>query len=230
MSTFFSKTSIIQSKIIANTSQVGAGIEFGFGELTIIQCLISGNNASIQAGGMNLANANTSIFQSTISGNKADNNGGGIRLSSGELNIANSIIALNDDNLDNIAISRLGIMNDLGGNLIDIAPLFRENVPPAPSDGGDLRLQSNSPAINKGVSANLPKDDFDLDNDSNLLELLPVDLQNNPRIKDGQVDAGAFEYSMNTSIPTFNEWTLLIYALLMLNMGVYFLKKKFLFD
>ncbi|GEM_PF-5586909 len=231
---FTSKVTVVQSKFLANISKTGAVIRAGSGELTIIQCLMSGNSTSISGGAIYLnGNVNATIIQSTISGNKSDSDengigvGDAIRVFRGQLNIANSIIAMNDDNSNNINIDQDGILNDLGGNLIAIDPLFKKNVPFAPSEEGDLSLQSISPAINKGVNANLPKDDFDFDNDFNLSELLPVDLQNNLRIKDARVDAGAFEQSLNIIIPTFSEWTLLVYALIILNIGLYFLNKKY---
>jgi sugar lactone lactonase YvrE len=65
---------------------------------------------------------------------------------------------------------------------------------------GDLRLQAGSPAIDAGDSALLPADIFDLDGDDDTSEPLPVDLNGDPRVVDGNadgssvVDIGAYEF------------------------------------
>jgi hypothetical protein len=58
---------------------------------------------------------------------------------------------------------------------------------------GDYRLQGTSPAINAGSNAALPADILDLDEDGNVAEPLPVDLDGEPRVEESQVDMGAYE-------------------------------------
>jgi predicted outer membrane repeat protein len=63
---------------------------------------------------------------------------------------------------------------------------------------GDLRLQSNSPAVDTGDTAALPSDVLDLDGDGNTSETLPVDGSLLPRVVDAlgggaKVDMGAYE-------------------------------------
>lgn len=83
---------------------------------------------------------------------------------------------------------------NLGSNL-DIDPRFliTPNPASAPTSIGDLRLQSNSPVINAGNSSALPADNQDVDGDSNLLEILPLDRQGWARLVGAAVDIGAFE-------------------------------------
>jgi heat shock protein beta len=75
-------------------------------------------------------------------------------------------------------------------------------------DYGDLRLQAESPCIDAGNNWGLPTDTHDLDGDGVTNELIPVDLDGNPRINaDGSevdtgcgipavVDMGAYEYQL----------------------------------
>jgi len=78
-------------------------------------------------------------------------------------------------------------VND-GGN-IDTDPLFVTPIDPstAPTTTGNLRLQSNSPAIDVG---------------NNDFVTVPTDLDGKPRIVDGNgditatVDMGAYEYQI----------------------------------
>jgi parallel beta-helix repeat protein len=57
----------------------------------------------------------------------------------------------------------------------------------------NLRLSFGSPCVNAGDDAALPPDEFDLDNDGNTSEPIPVDLDGNPRSQAGAVDMGAYE-------------------------------------
>jgi hypothetical protein len=91
---------------------------------------------------------------------------------------------------------------DFNATHTGILPHFIRN--PSPGDDGawgtpdddlgDLRLQSNSPAIDAGDNALLPADDHDLDGDGDTLEPLPRDLANKDRVNNNTVDIGAYEY------------------------------------
>lgn len=68
-------------------------------------------------------------------------------------------------------------------------------------DYGNLRLQYVSPCIDTADNAAVPADSEDLDEDLNTTEPIPYDLDNHPRIVDGDcnstdiVDMGAYEFS-----------------------------------
>jgi hypothetical protein len=58
---------------------------------------------------------------------------------------------------------------------------------------GDYHLMPDSPCIDAGDKTQLPADVMDLDGDGNMSEILPVDLDGNPRVLGMQVDMGAYE-------------------------------------
>jgi hypothetical protein len=80
-------------------------------------------------------------------------------------------------------------------------PLYTAAPSPGPDgrwgtvddDYGDLRPGSGSPVIDAGLTAHLPPDAYDLDNDGNTAELLPLDLAEQPRVAGPAVDLGAYE-------------------------------------
>ena len=105
-----------------------------------------------------------------------------------------------------------GIVDGVDGNLVGVDPMFVRD----PSDGGDgwgddpatpgvdeganddygiVRLQSDSPAVNAGDNNLLPADTFDLDDDGNVTEPIPFDLDNELRVRIATVDMGAYEYN-----------------------------------
>jgi hypothetical protein len=85
------------------------------------------------------------------------------------------------------------------GDVNDITTPREPDHPNAVWVDGDYHLLPTSPCIDRGDNGNLPPDEIDLDGDGDMLELLPWDLDNNPRIMDGDVDGtpdvdmGAYE-------------------------------------
>lgn len=83
---------------------------------------------------------------------------------------------------------------DLGGNQVS-DPRFNTPIDPlaAPSTAGDFSLPTDSPAADSGTNARLPQDTFDLDDDADTGEPLPLDLAGAPRQPNAVVDIGAYE-------------------------------------
>ena len=83
--------------------------------------------------------------------------------------------------------------------ILEADPKFQNAEDPAGADGiwqtqdDGLRLQAGSPAIDLGLSMYLPVDAYDLDQDGNLTELIPVDLAGYDRIQRAALDLSAYE-------------------------------------
>ena len=88
-----------------------------------------------------------------------------------------------------------------GTDIVDQDPLFVRNPDPGPDgnwgtdddDYGDLRLREGSPGIDYGLQSFLPADIWDLDDDGDTTEPLPIDLNGDVRVQAAEVDLGAYE-------------------------------------
>jgi len=180
--------------------------------LTITNSVIAGNSAPTGGGiysGYRDRDA-LSIINSTIAGNSAVSNGGGITYNDGTLTINNSIVAKNfvgstsQDIHDiregygtirghnNLIGNRTGQfqLHAVDGNIVGTGtnPINPSFVNFADLTSWNLRLAANSPAIDKGDNA------LSVGADGNPL---PHDLDGNPRIVNGTVDIGAYEFDGN---------------------------------
>jgi len=76
-------------------------------------------------------------------------------------------------------------------------------------DSNDFHLLAGSPCIDAGENSSVPADIHDLDGDGNTTEPIPFDLDDNPRIVDGNsdgnsvVDMGAYEYEYEVMVSCF---------------------------
>ena len=90
-------------------------------------------------------------------------------------------------------------LGDTAVKILSADPLFVNAANPVGADGiwgtpdDGLRLQAATPAIDLGLSMFLPVDAYDLDNDGNVAELVPVDLAGYDRIQRAALDLGAYE-------------------------------------
>ncbi len=180
----------------------GGGILSRSGSLTLSNCTFSGNAGLEYGGGIYSSSSSLTLTNCTFSGNRGLRGGGGISFS-GSLTLTNCILyqntAYNGAQLfstspDFTRISHSLIQESGGsgeswdsslgsdeGYNIDADPLFVRNPNPVDGDCGDLHLQAGSPAIDVGDTFSV----VDLD----------TDLDGNPRIVNGFVDMGAYEYS-----------------------------------
>lgn len=149
---------------------------------TFTNCTIAYNRSAL-AGGIDIKVFSMPVFQNTIVY--------GNRTSSGSSNhfqqINGSSLMLNNCIVENLP-------NGLGVNTLSSDPLFLSTpTQTPPTSQGDYRVETNSPAIDSGSAAFLPMDVFDLDGDGNVTEALPVDIENDQRLQNLQVDIGAYE-------------------------------------
>jgi hypothetical protein len=160
--------------LTGNSARVGGG---GASGGSLVNCLVA-NNTALQGGGASVS----TLINCTVVGNTAPTDGGvgggvggGVVYGSAE----NSIILDNSatfgaGDFDSSSLTYcLSSSNPGGAGNITGDPLFINYA------GGDYRLESNSPCINIG---------------SNGFASTTNDLDGHPRVVDGVVDMGAYEY------------------------------------
>lgn len=178
------KNNVTLSHLIITGSNFHQGAIQNFGTLTIINSVIFDNNSFMGVGGIyndGTLNMNNCTIAYNTSGMGADG-----MANHGLLNFHNTIISLNGwancsnsgtigENINNLVQN--GECSDHGVNFLSSDPLFIN------AGSGNFRLRHNSPAVNTG-------------NPPSLLNL--VDMDGRPRIIDGIVDRGAYEFQSFT--------------------------------
>ncbi|MBN2296322.1 MAG: PKD domain-containing protein [Pirellulales bacterium] len=207
-----SSLTVTNSTILGNSTVFyGGGIyNSSFSFLTVTNSTISSNSAQSSGGGIYNWVSTLTVTNSTISGNSVRGNGGGIYVDnrSQTATLNNTIVAKNTSSstpsagwdiydshgilsgfhcLVGDGLGQNTIVNGADGNIVGtytspVDPRFVRN--PSNSDYGDLRLLSDSPAIDKG------QNDLAIDSEGNPLL---TDLDGNPRITNAMVDMGAYE-------------------------------------
>ena len=172
---------IINCSIIGNSASDGGGVCYG----AITNCLIEANTATDEGGGVYFEDGDL-LINCTVVGNNADQPGGGIVCKDGGT-IINSIIynnqALNGEQNWKVYSSNVFFgfccttpTNNLPGGTqcVPDDPMFA-------NPGSDYTLQDGSPCIDVGY-----KMDW--------MDPPATDLAGNPRLHDGQVDMGCYEF------------------------------------
>lgn len=186
--------------------------------MTVANCLFIGNSAGSSGGvgaggGMSVSGGSGNIINCTFTENTSSGRGGAGLAQTASTSapvISNSIFWQNVDGMgfsdERAQLDRVistaptptvqhSIVQGLttaflgaGGNF-DADPLFEDAV------GGDYRLAAGSPAIDAGDQTLLPADGADVDDNGDITEKLPIDLDGQPRVQCGDVDLGAYESS-----------------------------------
>jgi len=161
---------------------------------------VVGNRAA-QGGGFynGSGSSTTNLGTATFSGNYATNQGSGIFTGNEDLNLTNSIVWGNGPdqvNGDGPFSQQASLIEGGLDGAVNEDPQFISDPTVAssgPTTDGDLQLQPGSPAADLGDTSLLPSDVSDIDDDGDTNERLPLDLAGSQRVKDGSVDAGAYE-------------------------------------
>ncbi len=200
-----------------NSADKGGGIYYEDSVSEISDCIIVNNNADY-GGGLYCCNANTSIINDTISQNSATNTGGGVYCTDPNSTVIRNSILWNNEAIDGneIALADAPIMDvnysdveggasgvyvepnstlNWGEGNIDADPCFvglikiyREPRREGRGRGRrewtyviDYHLRPDSPCIDAGDPNYVPGPN-------------ETDLDGNPRVVNGRIDMGAYEY------------------------------------
>jgi hypothetical protein len=201
-----SSPTLTNTNFIGNTAKRNGGGMYNTGSSpSLTNVTFSGNRADASGGGMfNDSNSNPTLVNITFAGNSAKDepDSGGMHNTNSNPTLTNCIVWGNSspdrsivNNVDSTATIRNSLVQGSGGsqkwdtrfgvdggNNIDDDPAF---VNP---DKGDLHLQRGSPAIDSGDNAAIPAD-------------VTTDLDGKPRICNGRVDMGAYEYQTEGCSP-----------------------------
>jgi parallel beta-helix repeat protein len=173
-----------------NQAKYGGGMDnYKNSAPTVTNCTFSGNNSSVGGGGVcNSTSSSPKVTNCSFSGNQADSYGGGMYNYNSNPTVTNCILWGNTAPTGpqiyggSPTITYSDIQGGPGGTgNINLDPLFVD------ASGGNLRLSSGSPCIDKGSNAAVPAG-------------ITTDLDGNPRVFDGDgngtatVDMGAYEY------------------------------------
>ena len=209
----------------ATGSGSGGGIfNQGGGPVNLTNATFSGNSAG-RGGALVNSSTGTVIFaNSTVANNSATTSGGGIdNAGTVRVQLRNTIVALNTApngpdlngtftthgrNLvgNNAAVtSQFPAGNpNANGDLVgtDVSPL-NPMLGPLQNNGGPTHTMlplPGSPAINAGNPTNLPPDTFDLNNNGNTTEALPVEQRGFERVAETNFDIGAVETNYSAPV------------------------------
>jgi len=153
--------------ISGNSATSGGSVCCSLSDPTFTNCAISGNSAYEYGGGVYCCSSSNPTFRNSIIwGNTANSTGNQIYVDTGSVTLSYSCYA---NGANDVADSGT-ITPD---NCINTNPLF--------VGGGDYHLQAGSPCIDRGNNSYVPAG-------------VTTDLDGNPRIQNGTVDLGAYEY------------------------------------
>ena len=199
-----SSPTLINMIIIGNMARSGGGMNNNNNSSPkLINVSINGNVVSTGGGGMNNVTSSPTLTNVTISGNTAGFGGGMENRFNSRPQLYNSIVLGNNiannisDDIVNYSVNDIpkydfclvggkgyGYHNGTSWdnklyNAKDIFVYYHPSFAGAPTTLGDYSLLSKSFAIDKGY---------------NKYNIVPTDLAGNPRIVNGTIDLGAYEY------------------------------------
>lgn len=199
---------LINATFLGNRANEGGAITCDGCVLNISNGLFVGNVANASGGMMqNVNDGDVTLTNVTVWSNRPTNNFGAIAHFNASTTLYNSLfwdngnMAAIGDFEESVTASHSLVQFRSGGedgNMNGTDPANTPQVVRLPNlnnaDFGDLRHLGTSPTIGKGSNALLPPDQFDINENGNTSEPLPLDLDGNTRVVSGTVDLGPFEF------------------------------------
>jgi hypothetical protein len=191
---------------IANNSATNGGGLYnapcGCGNATLNDSTLTGNYANQFGGGIYNANGTVTLTNSLVAGNRAGYQGSDVENGSGTTNYAGVNL------FSQAGVGRPGtdiVQPDLTQVFANLTTIDPDGVPNSgdefqagtlANNGGlvqTVAIKVHGSAQDAGSTADLPPDTFDLNNNGDTSEPLPVDARGEPRVFGAAVDIGAFE-------------------------------------
>jgi predicted outer membrane repeat protein len=194
----------------------GGAINIGNSDGVFTNCIFINNSAGHEGGAISNGGSNLIFHNCTLVRNNSHMNVGGIKSYEGFpqkeyfLTLNNSILWGNTDPNGFIEAAQIqggvikvnyscieGWTSKLGGvGNFGMNPLFVDLYGPDNEIGTEddnLHLSPNSPCIDAGNNSAISTDEFDLDDDGDIEETIPLDVEGKSRILNGNIDIGAYE-------------------------------------
>lgn len=167
---------------IGNTAEEGGAIRGG--APTIVNCTFVGNSA---LGGGTIDAGTATVVNSVLWENNGGSFGGSGTFAVTYSNVQGGMVGMGNIEADPLFMR----LPEDGGDGFGDYPWTPEDEA-ANDDLGDLRLSRASPCLDAADNTAVPADEFDLDDDGNVDEPVPLDLDGNPRFVDdlGAPDTG----------------------------------------
>jgi len=199
-------TTVTNCTFSGNTGSEGGAMSNDLSSPTVTNCTFTGNFAT-HGGGMFNSGGDPTVTDCTFTENSATVGGGMYSEYQSGPTVTNCILwcdvgaEIHDESGSSSALTYCDIQGGYEGEgNIDADPLF---VDP---ESGDVHLQPGSPCIDAADNFAVPPDEYDLDEDGDTDEPVPVDLDGEPRFVNDPctedtgsgeppiVDMGAYEF------------------------------------
>ncbi|MHC4216544.1 MAG: hypothetical protein ACYSWP_24610, partial [Planctomycetota bacterium] len=184
---------------VANTAEHGGGIANAAADATVINCLFTENHANHRGGAIHDRFDCESLLSNCIIWENYAVDGPQINLRFDcqmyidhcDLQGGTSQIYLEESTV-------VPVSGNIDTDPCFVLPGFRDAN--GSWTNGEYSLLPDSPCIDTGDNTIIPEDEYDLDEDSDNTELIPIDIAGNPRLNDGDndgnsvIDMGPFEF------------------------------------
>lgn len=174
---------VVNCTFVNNCAEFNGGAIANEGTLSVANSTFSGNVATNNGGALaNMYGASrTTVSCSTLTGNSSSNAGGDLDVGNGLLTVNDSIVSGNTaptgPNVNGSLFNSGSDLIDANSNDIFVTGQPADNGGPTPT----IALNPNGPAINAGDNTLIPAG-------------ITTDQRGMPRINDGAVDLGAYEF------------------------------------
>ncbi|MHC4908991.1 MAG: right-handed parallel beta-helix repeat-containing protein, partial [Planctomycetota bacterium] len=181
-------------QIVQNGATDGGGVfAIGQSDVTLVNCVLRGNVAQSTGGAMYcFGSSNATLANCTVAFNTANTQVGGLfNFSDSNALIGNSILWGNGGNqIVDAALSASRVLFSTIESGWSGSGYANDDADPLFISTNDLHLQSGSPCVDAGNDVLVPSDTADVDQNGDVVERTPLDVDRLPRFRATGVRAG----------------------------------------